>query len=108
MAQKKSLKKDASNASGAGAHAVNLGDVLEIGRIATLSQSLESALDVDAKTIELNAGAVERADAASLQLLLAFRREATALGYAVRWKAPSGPLRDAARCVGMAGLLGLA
>jgi ABC-type transporter Mla MlaB component len=108
MAQSKTSKKKATSKKPGGGHTVNLGELLEVGKIAGLYQSLEAALDVDQSVIELNAGKVERADAASLQLLLAFHREAKALGYEVRWNAPSDILRNAARHVGLVSVLGLA
>lgn len=88
-------------------HAVDLGDILEAGKITELYQRLEAALDVDDGAIELNAWRIERIDAASLQLLVAFHREAQSLGYEVRWNSPSDSLRKAARNVGLTGKLGL-
>ncbi len=107
MVKAKTPKKSAAPESSAATHELNLGEVLEIGKVSSFFEALESALDVDQKNIELNAEQIERADAASLQLLVAFCQEAKALGYSVQWKSPSEQLRNAARHVGLVSTLEL-
>ncbi len=107
MASKKTTNQESSIAANENVHLVDLGDILEVGKIAGLYQRLEAALDVDEGAIELQAQRIERVDAATLQLLVVFRREATALGYSISWRGPSDSLRKAARNVGLTSSLGL-
>lgn len=57
--------------------------------------------------VVLDGSAVERADGAGLQLLLAFFESAREQGATVSWQSASDPLRENARLLGMSGLLQL-
>lgn len=89
------------------AHSVVLNGALEIADINALYRSLEQALCSTASTLTLNAEGIERIDAASLQLLTIFCREAREQGYAIQWKKPSDVLQRSAQLVGLADRLGL-
>ena len=89
------------------AHAVFLTGAVEVTDISALFRRLEQALSATTSTLSLDAEGVERIDAASLQLLTVFYREAQELGYAIQWKKPSDALLRSARLVGLADRLGL-
>lgn len=89
------------------AHSVVLTGAVAVTDINTLFCRLEQALCTTASTLTLDAEGVERIDAASLQLLSAFYREAQEQGYAVQWKKPSEVLQRSAQLVGLADQLGL-
>jgi anti-anti-sigma regulatory factor len=82
------------------------GELLEISRARELHdilrQSLESSLP-----IEIDASAVERVDAASLQLFCAFMHAAATYGREVRWLGTSQALADSARLLQLGDLLAL-
>jgi ABC-type transporter Mla MlaB component len=86
--------------------AAQLGDVLTIEQAAALYAELGRHLG--AKSVMLEAGALQRVDAAGLQLLAAFVRAARARGTQVEWRAPTAVLRDAARRTGLTAALQLA
>lgn len=90
-----------------GSHSVVLNRIVEITDINALFGRLEQALCARASTLVMSAEEVERIDAASLQLLTVFYREAGELGYAVQWNKPSDALQRSARLVGLAHRLGL-
>ena len=54
-----------------------------------------------AKSVVLEAGALQRVDAAGLQLLTAFLHSALARGIHVEWRSPALALRAAARHLGL-------
>ena len=85
--------------------AVALGDTLTIEQVAAMHAELGRHLG--ATSIALDAGALQRIDAAGLQLLAAFMRTADGHGTKVEWRAPSPVLRDGARRLGLAGTLRL-
>jgi phospholipid transport system transporter-binding protein len=55
----------------------------------------------DAPAVQLDGAAVERVDTAALQLLVAFRREASARGQLPAWLGVSAAIRDAAGVLGL-------
>jgi ABC-type transporter Mla MlaB component len=59
-------------------------------------------------SITIHAGATQRIDAASLQLLCAFVRDRRARGRAVSWQGPTQTIEEAARRLDLHGLLGFA
>ncbi len=65
------------------------------------------ALSAQAGTVMLDAGAVERIDTATLQLLAAFVRDRRLAGRAVEWHAVSAAMASAARVLGMSSMLSL-
>ena len=82
--------------------AVKLGDDLRIGAAKAAFESLRSAAAKPEKQVTLDAGEVEKVDAAGLQALLAGRMALAQAGKAVTWAGVSAQLGAAA------GLLGLA
>jgi len=79
---------------------VALGDTLTIEQAAAMHTELVQHLDTT--SVVLEAGALQRIDAAGLQLLTAFVRAADGRGARVEWRAPSAVLRDGARRLGLA------
>jgi anti-anti-sigma regulatory factor len=69
-----------------------------------LKQSLLAVKDAQ-QPVVIDAGAVERVDTATLQLLCAFVRERMGHDREVTWRAPSGALREASRLLGVNELL---
>lgn len=76
-----------------------------LGSVADVKAELIEAFD--AATAQLDGAAVERVDTAALQLLVAFRREATARGQSPTWLGVSEVMRDAAGMLGLAQALEL-
>lgn len=83
------------------AHSIDCGEHLDVQYAETLRARLLAAL-VDHGPIVLGAGGVTRADAAGVQLLVAFARSARATGIAWSWQAVSPALSEAARQLGVA------
>ncbi|MBI3776018.1 MAG: STAS domain-containing protein [Gammaproteobacteria bacterium] len=88
-------------------HAVCLSETLDIGMLEPLYRQLEEALAAKQSTLVLKGEQVNRVDAAGLQLLAVFCREARTQGYSVRWQNPSGALRRAAQWTGLSDWLEL-
>jgi anti-anti-sigma factor len=82
-------------------HTVVLNESLDIASIEPLFRQLESALTAKQSTLLLDAGQVSRIDAAALQLLAVFCREARTQGFSVRWQNPSSALSRAAHWIGL-------
>lgn len=59
------------------------------------------------ETADLDGGAVDRLDGAAMQLLVAFRRAATAGGCVVSWAGVSDALREATALLGLGDELNL-
>lgn len=76
-----------------------------LGSVADVKAELMEAFDAPAA--QLDGADVERVDTAALQLLVAFRREATARGQSPAWLAVSDVMRDAAGVLGLAQALEL-
>jgi anti-anti-sigma regulatory factor len=83
---------------------VVLGSVLDVAQARMLYDKLDGALAA-AEPFALDGAAVDRVDAAALQLLVAFSRAARDAGLALRWQEASPALRDAAALLDLAGLL---
>lgn len=75
-----------------------------LGSVAQVKAELIDAFDAAA---QLDGAGVERVDTAALQLLVAFRREATARGQSPTWLGVSEVMRDAAGVLGLAQALEL-
>ena len=56
---------------------------------------------LEAPSVEIDGAGVERVDTAALQLLLAFRRAASARGLPASWVGVSETMRDAAGVLGL-------
>jgi anti-anti-sigma regulatory factor len=74
--------------------------------VTAFQAELAERLD-ESGTVRIDAGAVERIDTATLQLLAAFVRDLRVDARAVEWVACSTVLRRAARSLGLAGALDL-
>jgi phospholipid transport system transporter-binding protein len=70
-----------------------------LAELATVKSELIEAFDAPA--VQLDGAAVERVDTAALQLLVAFRREASARGQLPAWLGVSAAIRDAAGVLGL-------
>ncbi len=77
------------------------GESLGIAEARAWHARLGVALDAGAPAL-LEAGQLQRVDAAGLQLLTAFLRAARGRGMSVSWQAPSAALRRAAALTGLA------
>lgn len=77
---------------------------IDIASVSALHEQLVTCLRSGEPT-ELYGGAVRRADAAGLQVLIAFLNDARATGVRVDLIEPSDELREAARLLGLAGRL---
>jgi phospholipid transport system transporter-binding protein len=77
-------------------------------RVADLAAVKSELIEAfDAPAVQLDGGSVERVDTAALQLLVAFRREATARGQLPAWLGVSAAMREAAGVLGLAQALEL-
>lgn len=85
---------------------LSFGESLDITQANSLQGRLERSLQ-KSSTIELKANAVEKADTAGLQLILALKNEAETRGGAISWKKPSAALLEAAQRLGLTTALGL-
>ena len=77
---------------------------VDISGVLALREQLLRALD-SARPIAIDASAVERADAAAIQLLYAFVLEARRRAVTVTWRDPSDALQRAARILGLEDVL---
>jgi anti-anti-sigma regulatory factor len=84
---------------------VVLGETVTIEQAGALHAELGRHLGAGQVVVE--AGGVERVDAAGLQLLTAFVRAAHGRGTQVEWRSPSAVLRDGARRLGLSAALRL-
>lgn len=73
---------------------------LDIAGARELREALAGLLEAG-EPCAIEASAVERADAAAVQLLHAFAREARARGVPLAWRDPSPALREAFRLLGL-------
>ncbi len=73
---------------------------LDIAAARELQECLAGLLEAG-EACAIDASAVERADAAAVQLLHAFAREACARGLALVWRDPSPALCEAFRLLGL-------
>lgn len=82
------------------ANEIKLPDELTIGAAESLQGLLSAALS-SGEEIIVDAGQVQRADAAGMQVLLACANEVAAAGQTLRWSGVSDPFLNAARLLGM-------
>lgn len=85
---------------------VALGEALTIEQVGTLH--VELGRQLGRGQVILDAGGLQRIDAAGLQLLAAFVRTAAGRGARIEWRSPTATLRDAVRRTGLAPALRLA
>ncbi|MGA7799385.1 MAG: STAS domain-containing protein [Gammaproteobacteria bacterium] len=85
---------------------VGLGSTLDITVAADMHQRLRRVLEPNS-AVSLDAGELERVDAAGLQVLAAFAEQARGEHVRVQWLAVSPCLEEAALLTGLAGCLGL-
>ncbi|MFO7602360.1 MAG: STAS domain-containing protein [Gammaproteobacteria bacterium] len=76
------------------------GVVVDIARVGEVYQQLSLLLAQD-DAISLNAAAIERIDAAALQMFASFIQEVSKRQRSIHWHEPSEALRRAAGLVGM-------
>lgn len=106
MRVKNKMKKNKPNTissavSAETAYRVCLNETLDIAMLEPLYRQLEEALAAKQSTLVLDGEQVSRIDAAALQLLAVFCREARTQGYNVQWQNPSSALCRAAHWVGL-------
>lgn len=85
---------------------INCLEVMNISKAAEFGQELKSALGKGVGVV-LDGSGIERIDAAALQLLTAFFRDAAARKVQAKWHAPSDSLIKAAGLLGLSRQLGL-
>lgn len=85
---------------------VTCGEVVDISTVRTLHGALSEALESGAP-IEIDGSSVVRVDAAGLQLLCAFVKDATTYGRKISWVGPTQAFADAARFLRVDDQLGL-
>lgn len=85
---------------------VQCGEILDISKVAEFHQNLKTAIGKGGKIV-LDAAAIERIDAAALQLLTVFLRDATARKVQAQLRTPSDALIKAASLLGLNQELGL-
>lgn len=81
------------------AQTISLGRALGIREVGDLRAQLLSA--IDAGPVIIDAGAVEQADSAGLQLLVALERSLASRGEAITYSAAAPALHAAARLLGL-------
>lgn len=86
---------------------ISFEDSMDISNAGDLHNRLRQSLE-SSRYITIDAGSVERADTAVLQLLCAFFKEAGQRGIEVNWQNPSESLAGSARLLGVHELLRLA
>lgn len=79
---------------------IECGDVVDISRVSDLYQQLNEALEGD-DGISFNAGAIERIDAAALQMFACFIQEIKKRSRHVHWTNPTEALLRSASLLGM-------
>ncbi|MDH5229111.1 MAG: STAS domain-containing protein [Gammaproteobacteria bacterium] len=95
-----------SKTSGNAMTVIKCEPVLDINDVADLKAHLLEALQ-SSKSIEINAGEVDRIDAAALQLFFAFVREAKQADIQVNWVSCSTAFEQSASLLGMREQMGL-
>ena len=83
---------------------ISCGESLGISMLHELQDSMKQAL-ASGLPVEIDASAVERVDAAGLQLLCAFVRDAASSGREIRWSGITGALAASARLLDLHNLL---
>lgn len=88
---------------------ITCNEIFDISTLQPLHKQLTKTLASKAKNkkVTLDGSQVERADAASVQLLYAFIREATAQDFDVTWYEPSETLLTAIRLMGLESCMSL-
>jgi phospholipid transport system transporter-binding protein len=79
---------------------------LSISNVDPLKRQLDTAL-ADGAPVLFDGAGIDRIDAAGLQLLAAFTREAAHRGLPVSWQSPAPRLLAAARAIGLQDAIGL-
>lgn len=85
---------------------IRCGEILDISRVAEFHQVLKDAIGKGSEIV-LDAAEIERIDAAALQLLTVFLRDATARKVQAKLHIPSDALIKAASLLGLNQELGL-
>lgn len=82
---------------------ITCNEVFDISTLQQLHKQLTRALATKAKKkrVTLDGSQVERTDAAAVQLLYAFIREATSRDIEITWHEPSEPLLASIRLMGL-------
>ena len=86
---------------------IECGEVVDISAVTDLYQHLSAALEQEG-SIGLNAAAIERIDAAALQMFACFIQEVKKRNRDIYWKTPTEALLRSANLLGMKPVLCLA
>jgi anti-anti-sigma regulatory factor len=84
-----------------------LDNSIDVSRVDELRKDLAQILSERGSAAILDAAQVERVDAAAMQLLACFWREARAQKRDVQWRQPSAALLRSARLLGLTDAVGL-
>lgn len=87
-------------------HSVILGESLDISLVQVLHEELQQAIQQGGRVV-VDATAVERADTAGLQLLLALAEAARLQGVDLRWQGVSQDLKESLGLLGLTEFLGV-
>jgi ABC-type transporter Mla MlaB component len=104
MGREESKTADTEPSNGNQVTIVSCGDLLGISMLHEFQDSLKQAL-ASGLTVEIDASAVKRIDAAGMQLLCSFVCDAIASGQEIRWCRPSQALATSVRLLGLQNLL---
>lgn len=80
---------------------IDCGDALGIADVGDLYATLLTML-AEGKIVDLDVSAIERIDAASMQMLYAFYQEMAARGHQMQWDKASSVFRQSAALLGLA------
>ena len=86
---------------------VDLGNEVDVNRVAELYQELKVEVSMQSSKIDIDASSVERVDGAMIQMLVAFSQAYTGNGGILNWGTPSAEFSKAARILGLDKALGL-
>ena len=85
---------------------IDCGDMLSIADVGDLYADLLVSL-AEGKTVQFNASKLERIDAAALQILYAYSKEAASNGSPLIWEQPSEAFHRSAELLGLAQLMNI-
>lgn len=83
-------------------------EYLDISSVGVLHEELKKLFNSEELVIFLDGENIEKADAAGLQLMAAFFKDAKTQGISLQWHKPSDALVNASRLIGLNSLLDLA
>ncbi len=85
---------------------IDCGDALSIADVGDVYAKLLTPL-AENKSVKIDCSQIERIDAAGIQMLYAFSKEAAAHGHPLNWEQPSEAFVRSARLLGLAELMNI-